>query len=300
MPCCRSADSEICPAFRDLLTTPNTGVGGPACSRACTPGARNDKTPAAESAVGALADKDTAVGSGRSAGIRLSLVLIGCAGASRSRLPCTGRRRLRTDDRGLRQFVVAERSTGRSHRRGRSRERVRERHLADRRALCEGQRGHEQPQHRPARVRGEPRASPRTVGRRKVVVQNGVGYDDFMNKIESASPSSSRTVIDVQKLLGVPDSAPNPHLWYKPTTMPPSPRRWSPICPRCSRRHAAYFRANERRFDASAAAVAWRAEGVSHPPPRHDGGDDRAGQPTTCCRPPGYGTSRRSRCRPTS
>ena len=52
------------------------------------------------------------------------------------------------------------------------------------------------------------------------MVQNGVGYDTFMNKIESASPSSSRKVIDVQKLLGLPDSTPNPHLWYAPRTMP--------------------------------------------------------------------------------
>ena len=50
----------------------------------------------------------------------------------------------------------------------------------------------------------------------KLVVQNGVGYDTFMNKIESASPNSSRKVIDVQTLLGLPDSTPNPHLWYKP------------------------------------------------------------------------------------
>ena len=54
----------------------------------------------------------------------------------------------------------------------------------------------------------------------RVVVQNGVGYDTYMNNIEAASPSSSRKVIDVQKLLGLPDSTPNPHLWYKPSTMP--------------------------------------------------------------------------------
>src|ERR1700729_4522372 len=31
-----------------------------------------------------------------------------------------------------------------------------------------------------------------TVSAARLVVQNGVGYDTFMNKIESASPSSSR------------------------------------------------------------------------------------------------------------
>jgi zinc/manganese transport system substrate-binding protein len=58
------------------------------------------------------------------------------------------------------------------------------------------------------------------VSKAELIVQNGVGYDTFMNKIESASPSSSRQVITVQNLLGLPDDTPNPHLWYKPTTMP--------------------------------------------------------------------------------
>jgi zinc/manganese transport system substrate-binding protein len=90
-----------------------------------------------------------------------------------------------------------------------------------------------------------------TVSQAKIVVQNGVGYDDFMTKIESASPSSSRTVIDVQKLLGVPDSAPNPHLWYKPATMPAVARALVAHLSALEPAHATYFRSNERRFDAS-------------------------------------------------
>src|ERR1700733_11113428 len=53
----------------------------------------------------------------------------------------------------------------------------------------------------------------------RLVVQNGVGYDTFMERIESASggvgSNSTRKVIDVQKLLGLPGSTLNPHLWYK-------------------------------------------------------------------------------------
>jgi zinc/manganese transport system substrate-binding protein len=90
-----------------------------------------------------------------------------------------------------------------------------------------------------------------TVASARLVVQNGVGYDTFMNKIESASSSSSRKVIDVQKLLGLPDSTPNPHLWYLPRTMPAVAgalvRDLSAIDPS----HASYFAANARRFDAS-------------------------------------------------
>ena len=51
-------------------------------------------------------------------------------------------------------------------------------------------------------------------------MQNGVGYDTFMSTIENASPDSVRKVINVQQLLGLPDSTPNPHLWYNPATMP--------------------------------------------------------------------------------
>ena len=58
-----------------------------------------------------------------------------------------------------------------------------------------------------------------TVARAQLLVENGVGYDTYMSRIESASPSSARKVINVQKLLGLPESTPNPHLWYKPTTM---------------------------------------------------------------------------------
>jgi zinc/manganese transport system substrate-binding protein len=90
-----------------------------------------------------------------------------------------------------------------------------------------------------------------TVSQAKIVVQNGLGYDDFMSKIESASPSSSRKVIDVQKLLGVPDSAPNPHLWYKPSTMPAVARALVGDLSALEPAHAGYFRSNERRFNAS-------------------------------------------------
>ncbi len=54
----------------------------------------------------------------------------------------------------------------------------------------------------------------------QLVVQNGVGYDTFMQQLESSTPSSSRRVIDVQKLLGLSLKTKNPHLWYNPTTMP--------------------------------------------------------------------------------
>jgi zinc/manganese transport system substrate-binding protein len=84
-----------------------------------------------------------------------------------------------------------------------------------------------------------------------VVIQNGVGYDAFMNKIEAASPSGSRKVIDVQRLLGLPDSTPNPHLWYDPRTMPAVAKAIGDDLAAVDPAHASYFRANVATFDGS-------------------------------------------------
>ena len=85
----------------------------------------------------------------------------------------------------------------------------------------------------------------------QLVVQNGLGYDSYMNKIESAAPSSGRKVIDVQALRGLPDSTPNPHLWYDPKTMPAVARAVATDLAALQPAHAAYFRANLRAFDRS-------------------------------------------------
>jgi zinc/manganese transport system substrate-binding protein len=90
-----------------------------------------------------------------------------------------------------------------------------------------------------------------TVGSARLIVQNGVGYDTFMNKIEAATSSSSRNVIDVQTLLGLPDSTANPHLWYLPRTMPAVASALVKDLSALEPSHASYFAANARRFDAS-------------------------------------------------
>jgi zinc/manganese transport system substrate-binding protein len=59
----------------------------------------------------------------------------------------------------------------------------------------------------------------RIIAGARLVVQNGVGYDEFMNQLESASPNTSRDVIDVQSLLGLANDTKNPHLWYNPSAM---------------------------------------------------------------------------------
>ena len=91
----------------------------------------------------------------------------------------------------------------------------------------------------------------RLVNAARLVVQNGLGYDTYMANIESASPDSSRRVIDVQKLLGLRDSTPNPHLWYRPGTMAALAKALVGALSAIAPAHAAYFRANATRFDQS-------------------------------------------------
>jgi zinc/manganese transport system substrate-binding protein len=95
-----------------------------------------------------------------------------------------------------------------------------------------------------------------TVSRARLVVQNGLGYDEFMSKIEAASHDSSRQVIDVQTLRHLPNSTPNPHLWYSPRTMPVVARAVATDLSTIQPVHAAYFRARAARFVASLAP--WR------------------------------------------
>ena len=94
----------------------------------------------------------------------------------------------------------------------------------------------------------------RVVSAAQLVVQNGVGYDTFMNTIENAAPNSSRKVIVVQDLLGLPADTPNPHLWYKPGTMPAVANAVAADLAALQPAHASYFKANAAAFISSLTA----------------------------------------------
>jgi len=89
------------------------------------------------------------------------------------------------------------------------------------------------------------------IGAAELVVQNGLGYDSYMNTIEGAAPNPDRKVVDVQRLRRLPDSAPNPHLWYDPATMPAVARAIAGDLAQLRPAHAAYFRAQLQKFTAS-------------------------------------------------
>src|SRR6266566_17530 len=48
------------------------------------------------------------------------------------------------------------------------------------------------------------------VARARVVIQNGLGYDAFMSRLERSAPSSSRTVVTISDVLGIHGHDVNP------------------------------------------------------------------------------------------
>jgi zinc/manganese transport system substrate-binding protein len=99
-------------------------------------------------------------------------------------------------------------------------------------------------------------ASPRVarqIAAARLIVKNGLGYDSWADRLIAATQSPGREVIDVQTLRGLPDSTPNPHLWYDPATMPAVASEVAADLSRLDPAHAAIFAANVKKFDASLA-----------------------------------------------
>jgi zinc/manganese transport system substrate-binding protein len=89
------------------------------------------------------------------------------------------------------------------------------------------------------------------VSRAKVVLQNGLGYDAFLTRVENAEPSKSRIVLTLADVLGVHGRDANPHLWYD---VPRLGRMASAIATALAKAdppHTAAYRAGLRRFESS-------------------------------------------------
>lgn len=81
-----------------------------------------------------------------------------------------------------------------------------------------------------------------------VVVANGLGYDDWADKLLA---NTHATVISAQAVRKLPDDTPNPHLWYDPATMPAVARAIAAAFAAKDPAHAAAYAANEKAFEAS-------------------------------------------------
>ena len=86
------------------------------------------------------------------------------------------------------------------------------------------------------------------VAEANLIVQNGLGYDEFMNKLEQASPNPNRFVIDAGQALGYQANTANPHIWYQLNTMPRLAKMVAADLGKLDPSHAAYFQARAHAF----------------------------------------------------
>jgi zinc/manganese transport system substrate-binding protein len=98
----------------------------------------------------------------------------------------------------------------------------------------------------------EPRtASGLAVATASVAIQNGVGYDDFMTKLEHAAPNSKRRVLTIADVLGVHGHDANPHLWYDVPKLPAIAHSIATVLSQADPAHASAYARGARTFIAS-------------------------------------------------
>lgn len=87
-----------------------------------------------------------------------------------------------------------------------------------------------------------------------VVIYNGVDYDPWMEKLVSASKKNDRAIIVAAGLVGA-KSGDNPHLWYKPETLPKVAAALATALETRDPADAAEFKGNLAAFTASFAPI---------------------------------------------
>lgn len=85
-------------------------------------------------------------------------------------------------------------------------------------------------------------ADARAVSTAQIVIENGLGYDSFMDKLLQASPRPARQVINVGQLTGH-RTGDNPHVWYQPQTMPAVARQLVTVMTQIDPSSGSYFAA---------------------------------------------------------
>jgi zinc/manganese transport system substrate-binding protein len=93
-------------------------------------------------------------------------------------------------------------------------------------------------------------ATAKLVADSKIVIVNGIGYDDFMERLLGASNKPDRVVINVQDLLGAKDDV-NVHVWYDPATMPKVAEAAAAALARLDPANASYFADHKAKYLAS-------------------------------------------------
>jgi zinc/manganese transport system substrate-binding protein len=96
-------------------------------------------------------------------------------------------------------------------------------------------------------------ADGRVIASAALFVENGIGYDSWAAKAVEANPDSSRTVIDVGDLVGVPAGG-NPHRWYSPSDVEKVADAMTAALKKADPQDATYFDTQRSTFETTGLA----------------------------------------------
>lgn len=85
------------------------------------------------------------------------------------------------------------------------------------------------------------------IAKARVVIQNGLSYDDFVKRLVDAGHRGDLALINVAKLVGAADDA-NPHLWYRPEYVQAAARAIETELAKADPADAQTFEANLQTF----------------------------------------------------
>jgi zinc/manganese transport system substrate-binding protein len=102
----------------------------------------------------------------------------------------------------------------------------------------------------------EPRtANGLAVAGARVVIENGLGYDAFMARLEGAAPSKDRVVVTIAEVLGSHGKDANPHLWYDVPQLGRIAAAIERALARADSRHVGEYQRGLHRFERSLEAL---------------------------------------------
>jgi zinc/manganese transport system substrate-binding protein len=90
-------------------------------------------------------------------------------------------------------------------------------------------------------------ADARSMAGARIVILNGIGYDEWASKLLAADPNPARSVLNVGEVLGL-KTGENPHQWYSPSSVGKLIAQISAAYKRADPSHSAYFEHLRSRF----------------------------------------------------
>lgn len=91
----------------------------------------------------------------------------------------------------------------------------------------------------------------RAISEADIVLESGLGYDDFMDKLLGASPNAQRTVLSAATILTIRGQDTNPHVWYDIARVPEVARAVEKQLVAKDPADTSFFEERLRAFDSS-------------------------------------------------